>query len=41
MEDDFLMLNGLHSTHILNAISPAFTASFALADHIIENTKLL
>ena len=32
LEDDFLCLPGPHSTHILNAISPAFTASFALAD---------
>ena len=25
------------STHILNAISPAFTASFAFADYVIHN----
>ena len=36
LENDFLCLNGNSSTHILNAISPAFTASFALADLIIE-----
>lgn len=36
LEDDFLCLPGTGSTHILNAISPAFTASFALADLIID-----
>ena len=36
LEDDFLCLPGPSSTHILNAISPAFTASFALADLIID-----
>ena len=35
LEDDFLCLPGPASTHVLNAISPAFTASFALADLII------
>ena len=34
--DDFLCLPGPASTHVLNAISPAFTASFALADLIID-----
>ena len=36
LEDDFLCLPGPGSTHVLNAISPAFTASFALADLIID-----
>ena len=36
LEDDFLCLPGPCSTHVLNAISPAFTASFALADLIID-----
>ena len=36
LEDDFLCLRGTNSTHILNAISPAFTASFALADLILD-----
>ena len=36
LEDDFLCLPGLGSTHVLNAISPAFTASFALADLIVD-----
>ena len=35
--DDFIMLKGPKETHILNAISPAFTASFALADYILSN----
>jgi L-2-hydroxyglutarate oxidase len=41
LEDDFLCLPGPQSTHILNAISPAFTASFALADLILERSGLL
>jgi len=36
LEDDFLCVSGLDSTHVLNAISPAFTASFALADLILD-----
>ena len=36
LEDDFLCLPGPASTHVLNAISPAFTASFALADLIVD-----
>ena len=38
LEDDFLCLSGKRSTHVLNAISPAFTASFELADLIINQT---
>lgn len=37
--DDFLCLYEKDSTHVLNAISPAFTASFELADHIIDGIK--
>ena len=36
LEDDFLCLPGPSSTHVLNAISPAFTASFALADLVLD-----
>ena len=36
LENDFLCLPGPCSTHVLNAISPAFTASFSLADLIID-----
>ena len=39
--NDFLCLPGPSSTHVLNAISPAFTASFALADVILERSSLL
>ena len=39
LEDDFLCLQGPSSTHVLNAISPAFTASFALADLIIDQAQ--
>ena len=38
---DFRLEQGPHSTHVLNAISPAFTASFALADLILDRTPLL
>lgn len=38
--DDFLCINGTNSTHVLNAISPAFTASFELADLIIDRAGL-
>ena len=37
---DFRLEHGPSSTHVLNAISPAFTASFALADHILSNSPL-
>lgn len=36
--DDFLCLPGHASTHVMNAISPAFTASFALADLILDES---
>jgi (S)-2-hydroxyglutarate dehydrogenase len=37
---DFLLAQGPASTHVLNAISPAFTASFALADLILDQSPL-
>ena len=37
---DFCLEQGPHSTHVLNAISPAFTASFALADLIIDQSPI-
>ena len=40
LEDDFLCLEGPFSTHVMNAISPAFTASFSLADLIIDQMIL-
>jgi len=36
--DDFVMINNKHSTHVVNAISPAFTASFSLADLILDKS---
>ena len=38
--DDFICINDYSSTHVLNAVSPAFTASFALADLIINTSKV-
>ena len=35
---DFLSINDIKSTHILNGISPAFTASFELADLIVKKS---
>ena len=40
MVQDFLLEHGPASTHVLNAISPAFTASFALADLILDQSPL-
>tara|TARA_Y100001933_G_C19003251_1_gene565455 strand:- start:2372 stop:3595 length:1224 start_codon:yes stop_codon:yes gene_type:complete len=37
---DFRLEHGLYSTHVLNAISPAFTASFALADLILDESPI-
>jgi L-2-hydroxyglutarate oxidase LhgO len=35
---DFVMLKGSDSAHVINAISPAFTASFELADYVIDSS---
>lgn len=40
LEDDFVCLNGHRSTHVLNAISPAFTAGFELANLIINESGI-
>ena len=37
LENDFICEKNQNTTHVLNAISPAFTASFELADYIIDN----
>ena len=34
---DFLVEKGERETHILNAVSPAFTSAFAFARHVTEN----
>jgi len=36
---DFILLHGVNSTHVINAISPAFTSSFELADYILDNSN--
>ena len=41
LENDFICVNDCDCTHVLNSISPAYTASFALADLIIEKANLL
>jgi len=33
---DFIIEHTLNSTHVLNAVSPAFTCSFAFAEYVIE-----
>jgi (S)-2-hydroxyglutarate dehydrogenase len=37
MEHDFRVIDGEHSVHILNAVSPAFTSAFAFARHVVEH----
>lgn len=37
--DDFLILKGERSLHILNAVSPAFTSSMAFAKYIIDEAE--
>lgn len=36
LEMDFVVEEGRHSVHVLNAISPAFTSAFAFAGYIVE-----
>ena len=38
--NDFVVINQKNTTHILNAISPAWSASFAFADHLINEAAL-
>ena len=40
-EEDFICMNGFHCTHIMNAISPAFTSSFSLADLVLQKSGLI
>lgn len=37
LEMDFVVRGDQHSTHILNAVSPAWTSSLAVAEHIVSN----
>lgn len=34
---DFVVEHGQHSTHVLNAISPAWTSAFPFARHVCDN----
>ena len=34
---DFVIESGPRSTHVLNAVSPAFTASLPFAEHVVDN----
>jgi hypothetical protein len=37
---DFVIESGDKSTHVLNAVSPAFTSSFPFAEHVVNLMKL-
>ena len=39
--DDFITLETKNSLHVLNAISPAFTSGFELADIIINKSRIV
>ena len=39
IENDFIYLHFTNSIHILNTISPVFTASFSLVDLIIDKIE--
>lgn len=36
---DFLIAHSKHSTHLLNAVSPAFTCSFSIAEHVLDEVE--
>ena len=38
--NDFVVETGVNSTHVLNAVSPAFTSSFPFAEHVVNGMKL-
>ena len=40
LEMDYIFQHTDHSTHVLNAISPAFTSSFAFAEMIVDSSKV-
>ncbi len=37
---DFIVERGRHSTHILNAVSPAFTSAFSFARYVVDHYRL-
>ena len=39
--DDFISIETKNSMHVLNAISPAFTSGFELADLIINKSRIV
>jgi L-2-hydroxyglutarate oxidase LhgO len=40
LEMDFVVLHGDRSTHILNAVSPAWTSSLAFAEYVVNSMRL-
>jgi len=40
LEMDFVVRPGERSTHVLNAVSPAWTSALAVADHVVANMVL-
>ena len=38
--NDFIIEPGPRSTHVLNAVSPAFTSSLPFAEHVVGGMKL-
>ena len=39
LEMDFVVRPGERSTHVLNAVSPAWTSSLAVADYVVERIE--
>ena len=39
--NDFVVESGVKSTHVLNAVSPAFTSSLPFAEHVVGGMKLV
>ena len=37
LEMDFVVLPGERSTHVLNAVSPAWTSALAVAAHVVDS----
>lgn len=38
--NDFVIESGIKSTHVLNAVSPAFTSSLPFAEHVVAGIKV-
>ena len=38
--NDFVVETGPHATHVLNAVSPAFTCALPFAEYVVDNMKL-